>query len=249
MIPVWDKSWRHPGERDWQTYRGELWLTGHNRRTSGSWYLVQQNLIVNFVFPVNMVLLDGGFRSYRLIGSIIIIIIKKKKKRFGLWFQNWRQPTDNPTRVVVSCASASPSGVAALPAGVRRPVRRVAAVVAGEQPQSFSLPLLSKSSFCNRSSFWRMKNKVKTVNSTNICVSVGRLLLFSFRHTSAFGFSCVTRMLCSVVGERAHLMCTCGLITEMLLSPSFSFISTWMSLTGGHTLIHQWIGFGFCFFH
>lgn len=31
-----------------------------------------------------MVLLDGGFRSYRLIGSIIIIIIKKKKKRFGL---------------------------------------------------------------------------------------------------------------------------------------------------------------------
>lgn len=30
-----------------------------------------------------MVLLDGGFRSYRLIGSIIIII-KKKKKRFGL---------------------------------------------------------------------------------------------------------------------------------------------------------------------
>lgn len=79
MIPVWDKSWRHPGERDWQTYRGELWLTGHNRRTSGSWYLVQQNLIVNFVFPVNMVLLDGGFRSYRLIGSIIIIIKKKKK--------------------------------------------------------------------------------------------------------------------------------------------------------------------------
>lgn len=78
MIPVWDKSWRHPGERDWQTYRGELWLTGHNRRTSGSWYLVQQNLIVNFVFPVNMVLLDGGFRSYRLIGSIIIIIKKKK---------------------------------------------------------------------------------------------------------------------------------------------------------------------------